>query len=421
MINNDLKIKLKLSNVKGLKLLLAATLLIDYLNGMLIGWHIGEFFRILLIVLCFSILYKDRTKLIKCLFIYLFLVFNIICSIVVWNHDIMAFIYDMSMAFKVSLVFLLTTTLVLLFKQKRIGINFIDDILKINLMYGPGLFIVTRALGVGRGSYLWNDSFLGFKSLFLSLNSINIALIVLYIFAVSHMYTDKNPLRWGIYSVYVIFPLLMLGTKTGLVMIIAVPLILFYINAKQKRTWIICASVLITLLFLLPLVGDVVYKNLSAIIERQDYLFEQRDVVTYIFSTRNLRLIRSLEYYWETLSVLDFFPGRGYYAFHSIIGQWEGAKVIPIEMDWADIFTSYGIVGFLFTYVYSLCILFRKKVIMQVRIIQVYFLSSLFVFLFGTFGGHLYFEAISSTFFSLVCSGIVICTTGNNILEKNYE
>ena len=100
--------------------------------------------------------------------------------------------------------------------------------------------------------------------------------------------------------------------------------------------------------------------------------------------------------------------GKGYFAPHNEIGLIMGASsndVRPIEMDWADIFMSYGLVGFVFTYgiaLFLLYITFKKR---KNKETQFYFIALCILIIFASTGGHVYGEAISATFLGIILAG----------------
>ena len=95
------------------------------------------------------------------------------------------------------------------------------------------LFIVTRILNIGNVSYEYNQ--VGFKSVFLSLNSVNIALILLYTYSVFRIFDSKHPWRWGAATVYVAIPMLMLGTKTSIAIILVVPVLCTFLHLRTRK------------------------------------------------------------------------------------------------------------------------------------------------------------------------------------------
>lgn len=386
--------------------MLSVTLLVDFVNGIVPQAHIGEVFRVFLLLICVLILYKAKPKTFQIvIFIGIFLITNLMISILLSGIQVIS--VDVSVALKSTLVYIIANTL-MVFKDSN---HKIDDILKNNLIYGPGLIIVTRILGIGNSSYLFSENVVGFKSTFRSLNSINVALLILYIFTVSKLFTEKENFKWAIASVYTMIPMLMLGTKTSIAMIIIVPLLFLFLNSRRKKTWLIGLAGIVALFAIMFTIGDKVYSLVAPIINRQLYLFNQRDLWTYLTSARGMMVTEAFAHYFGTFTVLDIIPGRGYYDVHHALGiQLGRISAIPIEMDWADILVSYGLLGLLYTYVFSIRIIINTWRIRKNKIIQGYFCSAVILLLFGTFAGHLFLEAISSTFYAIVLAGLAVKT-----------
>lgn len=396
--------RVKVSISKILYYMLSITLLIDFLNGFLPNAHIGVLFRIALIAFCAYINAVRNSKAFKiCVCVVVFISINIFFSVI--NSGLNALKIDTSVALKSTIVYFLANALYSLYKDKP---NIIDKILINNLLYGPLIFIVSQLIGLGKNSYVFSGASLGFKSMFLSLNSINAALLVLYIFTIAKAFNEKKSLAWWIASIYIMVPLLMLGTKTSIVMVVFIPILLIFINFKRTRTWKIVFLGTAILVIVIPVLWEKVFHLLESVILRQIYLFSQRDFFTYIFSTRNERVLRVFEYYWDSFSFLDIFPGRGYYGLHSAIAKFENLSIQPIEMDWADILTAYGPVGFFYTYFFAIKVIIKSWRKRFDKNIQGFLWISIILLLYGSFAGHLFLEAISSTFYAVAIAGLMI-------------
>lgn len=405
--------KIKLSRDRLLYHMLSLTLLIDFLNGLFAGLHIGIIFRTLLMIVCLSIIvrYSSKTTL-KCLFIFLYLLINILISTLLFNGSLGV---DVSAAMKSVMVFIVSNAIIISYDgYSRINPN---KIVVNNLMYGGGLFLVANLLGIGNSSYYFAGSNMGSKGAFLSLNSINIALLILYIFAIVNFVRSNKKVVWGLACIYVALPMLLLGTKTSLIMTIVIPAIVLAINTRKKRTWVIILILAILALMFGNMLWNRIYPMIEATLNRQQYLFQQRDFFTYIFSTRNLRVRETLDYFFDNFSILDIFPGRGYYRVHEYIGR---GTVIPIEMDWVDILVSYGAFGFVYTYFYSTKSIIKHRSIVKTTSGQAYILAAILIIIYGSLAGHLFLEAISSTFYAVVIAGCYITFRQNRIQTANF-
>ena len=146
----------------------------------------------------------------------------------------------------------------------------------------------------------------------------------------------------------------------------------------------------------------------AQIMERQVYLFKQRDLLTYLLSGRNWVLETAYEEVISHMSLLSLIVGKGYFAPHNkvaLLMTGTGNQVRPIEMDWADIFVAYGLIGVLFTYGVALVLLYRVYKGRKNKEIQMFFVALCIMVIFASTGGHVYGEAISATFLGIVLAG----------------
>lgn len=401
MENN--RITFSISSV--LYLMLSLTLLIDSLNGLFPNFHIGEIFRITLFSICSSQLLKYNLKLgMMLISIIIFLLFNISLS-TLFTHNF-NLVQDIAVAVKSMIIFMVSSTLILLYKKNKLSFS-IGDVLYNNLLYGPFLLMLASIFGLGATSYAWDNSSVGSKGTFMSLNSINVALAILFMYTIYNIIYSKDKLKWSLLSVYVGIPMVFLGTKTSLLIIIVAP-VMFVLLSRNRKYLVKGLIGLLVLVGVGLLFQSRIVDSIEPIIMRQLYLMEQRDLSTYLFSTRNTRVMNIIELYLSQFSVYDLFPGKGYSISHYLYGMNDGSLVLPIEMDFIDIIVSYGFIGILYTYIYVINILYRCKSQWD-KDGQFFFWSALIVFAYGSLAGHVFLEAISSTFFSLLLAGLYIC------------
>ena len=395
--------------------MLSSTLLIDFLNGSLPALKLGVVFRVAIIFLCFLIAIKyNRHLFLKYAAILGFLFFNVSLSVIL--HGASALV-DVNYAIKTMFFYLVTTSLAELNRRNKLTIEDVDKIIIWNLIYGPILYLAGIALG-GRTSYQYAGASVGFKSNFLSLNSLNIAFLIMYIFAVSRFF-GLGKRNWGLASAYVAVPLILLGTKTSFAMLVLCPLLFILLNIKKKSLIKGLKYFLIGCLILLPIAGPKILPSIQGAIERQLFLMEKRDFWTYLFSTRNVRIVAVIQEYLKTFSVLDLVPGRGYFDLHHFVAIYLNSSepVLPIEMDFFDVFFSYGIPGLMFTYVFAVKTIFKARKTRKIGRIQGYYWSCVIILIYGVLAGHLFQEAISSTFYALSMAGLIIST--RNMKNEN--
>lgn len=110
------------------------------------------------------------------------------------------------------------------------------------------------------------------------------------------------------------------------------------------------------ILFLLPLLAAyVIYYALyeSGLIERLNYFYTKLDIVTLLFSHRNVWASEAMEAFYNHYSMLEIFIGSGN-TWYSYISENK-----MVEIDIIDFLMSYGIIGVLFSYGFLLFILHK--------------------------------------------------------------
>lgn len=303
-------------------------------------------------------------------------------------------IYDVGMGVKFLLSFSVCFSANSLVKCKALSINQIRKAIAIAAVYLPILYLVSVSLGLGESSY-WDGS--GYKSVFSSLNSINIAMIVLFAYSTDAFLLQKK-LIWVVPMALNLMSLMMLGTKSGY--IFAFIILMYYLAIPpETRLRNIVLGLLIFILVLLA-INYVGFLNdvLSKVSSRQSYLFENRTLIDYITSGRTWMLAEAAELFNSGNSSLIVLFGGGYYSFHHELAMSSGylstASVRPIEFDWADLFFSYGTAVVVLVYAFLVAKLTaawrtRKEGRFQ-------FIALLSLLVFSSVGGHVFFEAISS-------------------------
>lgn len=389
--------------------LLSITILVDYLNGLIVKAQIGMLFRLVCIGFFLYVTAVNSRKIfIFSVSLISFFLANSFFSFLV-HQNTAGLVYDIKMGLKMSMSMIVFGALIAMAKSKQINRKDILRILRNNLLYAPILIIGSRILNIGQASYVHNSS--GFKATFLSLNSINIALLVLFSYVFYNLCIRAQKTKWFVLLIYLVIPMFMLGTKSNLIFLVFVPVLYICLNIKKRSTFfficigaivVVCvAAIMIRIdFFSLPFV--------TLILERQIFLFKQRDLITYLLSGRNWVLETAFKDVICHMGIFTMIFGKGYFAPHNEIGLIMGASgndVRPIEMDWADIFMSYGLVGFVFTYgiaLFLLYITFKKR---KNKETQFYFIALCILIIFASTGGHVYGEAISATFLGIILAG----------------
>jgi len=407
-------LKIKVAKEKIFLYLLGLTILIDYMNGLFQGFHIGEVYRSILLIYCGCIILSNKKEACRFLLILSFLFINTFVSIL-FDESQSTLKINVTMGLKTILFYTVSTAIILLYKKGIFQRETIDKIIRISLIYTPILFALSSVMGNGGAGYIWNGVALGTKAKFLSLNSINSALIAIFIYCVYHFFSERK-MVWILCSVYIAIPMLALGTKTSLAAIIILPVFFAILRITNRQTVKMIILLSIFLIIIIPIIWPYFTSKMAGVLDRQKYLFEHRSLWSYLTSTRSERVAIIWNYYVQHYSIVDIFPGRGYHYFHHIISNLMGytSDVIPIEMDWMDILTSYGIWGFAYTYIYALKPIFKYQKIHKSNNCKMYRCIIIVMVAYGSFAGHVFMEAISSTFLALCFCGFRL-----SIKEKN--
>ena len=308
--------------------------------------------------------------------------------------ELSSLLYDVGMGVKLLLSFSVCFTANSLVQRKALSVDQIQKAISIAAVYLPALYLISVSLGLGESSY-WDGS--GYKSVFSSLNSINVSMIVLFAYSTDAFLLQKKTI-WVAPMALNLISLMMLGTKSSY--IFAFIILMYYLAIPPETRLRNIALGLLIICLLLLAINNIAFLNdmLSKVSSRQSYLFESRTLIDYITSGRTWMLAEAARLFLSGNSPLIIFFGGGYYSFHHELAVSSGylstASVRPIEFDWADLFFSYGVIVVLIIYAFLLAKLsvawkMRRKGRFQ-------FIALLSLLAFSSVGGHVLFEAISS-------------------------
>jgi len=217
--------------------------------------------------------------------------------------------------------------------------------------------ILLKYLGLGFPFYDYNNT--GTTGFFYAGNEISALHLVLYAMIAYHIYEIKKAKTT--FFIFFLFNLFlgititsktaMLGTVLVTILIMASPENMKKISARKILIWV--SSILV----LVPLTAYFVYKMLkdSLIWERFYYFYIKWDIVTFIFSQRNLRVERMMPVYLEEWTFLEQIIGGGQYFYENQLKN-------VIEIDILDIFFAYGVLGAII-FIIVITLLFLKAYI----------------------------------------------------------
>lgn len=400
--------------------ILIATVGIDFLNGLTSIDILGQLIRVAFFILLLYVeLRIDKKGFFVILAALLYCVFVMLASFMAdGTIGLSSLTYEIGVIVKLLLFFSIFRVVTKLNECGYIPVSFIDSVFKVSAIYVPILYLGTSILGIGVSSYSGGQ---GFKSVFLSLNSINIAMLLLYAFCLEKCFAERKA-AWAPVALLNAVSLFMLGTKSSIVFVLV--LFLFYLIApKRNRPRNFILGLLISAVFyFLFLQVDYLQALLASVSERQAYLFENRNFIDYLTSGRTWMLGHAITLLSsdmaDPLGVFQLLFGNGYYCFHNVLSEISGylstSIVRPIEFDWADLFVSYGFIMTFF--VYGFLLTWLMKIVQSSKRSQAGFYLIAFgvLFVFSCLGGHVMFESISSTFLGLVLAGGVLSIRDNS-------
>lgn len=171
--------------------ILIATVGIDFLNGLTSIDILGQLIRVAFFILLLYVeLRIDKKGFFVILAALLYCVFVMLASFMAdGTIGLSSLTYEIGVIVKLLLFFSIFRVVTKLNECGYIPVSFIDSVFKVSAIYVPILYLGTSILGIGVSSYSGGQ---GFKSVFLSLNSINIAMLLLYAFCLEKCFAERR-------------------------------------------------------------------------------------------------------------------------------------------------------------------------------------------------------------------------------------
>ncbi|QKX65286.1 O-antigen ligase family protein [Enterococcus hirae] len=409
--------KLRLNKVILIVFLLMP--IIESLNGYYYGKGISDGYRLLLLGLIISYFMRFGQRL-SC---YMLKLMFITCTLLVlliiqflWFHKNQGIL----MADIKSILRILLAPIYFVFFYEALRSKDISYMDLRNLLLGYSLLysllvVIPYLQGGGFVSYDFDGNGLmaktaevkgiGCKGYFIELNSL-IAILSACAFFIKNMilkFIKKKQTNWLILTtityILLIAALFITATKLGIVLaflcsgILIIQILQCQILVKQKLFIVLFISSF--LIILRVLLGNLFTEVLS----RLDYFYGQSDgdILNVITSNRFSYLTESLQQIDQSGHSLfiDFF-GAGYYSSFLL----DGFKRSIVEMDWFDLYFSYGIVGFT-AYLY-----FFKDAVFSLFFSKRYEMKSMLLifFMYSFLGGHIIVNSMTATFLAVCLS-----------------
>jgi len=261
--------------------------------------------------------------------------------------------------------------------------------------------ILIKYIGLGYPMYRYGD--IGSKGFFYAGNETSALLIILSaILAHSILLTSK---RWKFYA-FMTFSLVVgisIGSKTG---VLGILLLMLLIPIKQSSIRLSSKGLQklnYKLFAYVPLIGFGAWLALksSAGYERISYFWNKLDVLTFVFSHRNFFFLDAYKVFKEKYKLMEMFIGVGQTKYEFL----NNSKII--EIDIADIFFTYGLMGillFIFLIEKLLTKSFRFSKIKEYKHTNFVFLMVFILLGISSISGHVFSSGMSAIFIGLLFS-----------------
>ena len=256
-----------------------------------------------------------------------------------------------------------------------------------SVLYLIEVFLFTNALLMWLGfifdidlfkSYARSSRF-GYDGVFNKVNETS----YLYILYVTHLYVKciiNNSKRY--FLVFIILTSLLIGTKMVILFLILLTLFHFLIMHKHKNIFRILslAGGLVFLFFFKPVITF-----FFDLFPFWDHLQEKYELLTLLFSKRDLLLYNNIDYTQQQWSAINYFIGGPFY----------NNKFALTQMDGPDLIVFFGILGSaLYLFLFLKLYLIRNQ-----KLINIVFLI---VFFCGLLGGGFLLSVMAMVYFYLI-------------------
>ncbi len=257
---------------------------------------------------------------------------------------------------------------------------------------------------LGLGYPMYSNGNIGSRGFFNAGNELSVLLVILCSILAYNLWIQNKTKKYCLFLVLNVFVGISLSSKTGLLGIL---LVFFLIPLKPISLTINIKRLKITLVSLiigLPLIVLIAWKIIknSTIFLRLSFFWDKLDLLTFIFSSRNIFAENALNVYKREYNLAEKIVGVGQTRFEMLNGD----KIV--EIDFLDIFFAYGFVGVI-TFILFLIYLivqagnFRKNA-NKYFYARFVFLMTIIIFGISTIAGHVFNSGIAGVFLGLMFS-----------------
>ncbi|SEQ46371.1 hypothetical protein SAMN04487977_104319 [Treponema bryantii] len=356
-------------------------LLIDTIAGILISKgfpNIGLLIKVFLILL--MIINVSSKNFFYPVIISFFFSLLFIYAVYWFFIDNKFFSISFSNLFKIFAVMI-----IFIYCKNELSDDQISQIIKVNYIIFVAN-ILLGSLGFGNNPYKYNGETVGTNGFFYSGNEITYTYICLLFLII---YTNRD--RKTLFYLFNIFLSVLIGTKTGMLVVLLVLFSDMYFSTKniiKKRLLIIAFIVSITLLFFL--IKKFLMNNI--LVQMIIFKFNQSNrgsfsILNALLSGRIERIPVIREIYTSSWSFIKYLMGLGFVEVNKH----------PLEMDFFEMFYYYGIFGvivLIIFYIYLLINAYKRRDLKQFSFIIITIIVSFFV-------GHVTYSVMGGVFFCL--------------------
>jgi hypothetical protein len=378
---------------------------IDMINGFLLHNNIvlpisvSQLLKIIILFLItFSFIWQPKNIIISFICFFVLILPSLIQSI--FQLDFSFLFFDAMKVAKYLTPLIAFLFFANVFKKSNYKINLL--ILKL-VKFSYSILIVNifvKYVGLGYPMYISGD--IGSKGFFFAGNEISVLLIVLSSVIAIDIWKKQNKKQYFFFFILTLLAGLTISSKTGIVgtlivfFLIPFKRISFKIKRKNLNYLLIFAGVIlpVTALFVRSFIQN------SKIYTRFSFFWNKLDFFTFIFSNRNNFFLDSYMVFTKEYAFFEKLFGVGQKRFEIL------NKGKAVEIDIADIFFSYGIIG-LSLFVVLLTFLFvRLKIIDKELYIYSPFINLMLIFLLciSVTAGHVFGSGMAGIFIGLLFS-----------------
>jgi hypothetical protein len=261
--------------------------------------------------------------------------------------------------------------------------------------------ILLKYVGLGYPMYSYNS--VGSKGFFFAGNETSVVLIILSSILGYKLWIEHKTKQYYLFFIFTLFIGITISSKTGilgvLLSFLLIPLKPLKAKISRKRIKIILYALLTFIVGLFIFFTDKVQS--SPIMLRLNYFLEKLDFVTFIFSRRNEFFIYALEVYYNDYNLVEKIIGVGQVKYQYLIG----ASIV--EIDIADIFFAYGIIGLALFVILISYIIYKAKLLKRQKIYPFSGLVYVMIFVLlgiSTIAGHVFSSGMAAIFLGLLFS-----------------